>query len=108
MSRRFGLDRRETWVFLALALGAAFVLLALLGLEPNLLKPDGDSKSLGTFIQKVNDVKGPATIALGSVGFCGMLAGGGLLALGQQTGVRIMGMSAGALAGVFLGNGLIQ
>lgn len=107
MTRVLGSNRKAVWAAAAVALAAGFVLLLVLGAEPHLLKPDGEATGLEDFTSAVNDVKGPATIALASVGTLGMLVGGGLLALGQQPGVRIMGMSAGALAGVFLGNGLI-
>jgi hypothetical protein len=113
MTYRLRWDQKKTWLILALALAVVFVLLVHLGVAAQLLAPDAgkngeNEKNLKDFVDAVNKVKDPATIALGSVGFVGVLAGGGLLALGQQTGVRIMGMSAGAIGGVFLGNGLIQ
>jgi hypothetical protein len=87
---------------------AAVVAFVVVGAFPHLLEPDSaNGQGLGEFIEKVNGVKGPATIAMGSLSGVGLALGGGLMAVGQQTGARIMTMSAVAGGGVALGNGVI-
>lgn len=108
MTRALKFDRKGVLIAASVGLVVTFAVLLLLGVEPQLLKPAGDDGPLDQFTQKVETVKNPATIALGSVSVLGVLTGGALLALGQQSGVRIMAMSGGAIAGVVLGYGLIQ
>lgn len=98
----------EALLVVGVACVALLVVGVVLGAWPELLKPTASQHGgLGDFINAVNNVKGPATIAMGSLSGVGLALGGGLLALGQQTGVRVMAMSAAAGGGVLLGNGLI-
>lgn len=108
MTRRLRFDARSAGLVLVLLYAAAAVALLALGVAPDLLKPSfAKGKGLGEFIAKLESVKDPATLALGSLSGVGLVLGGGLLALGQQSGARIMALSACAFGGVLLGDGLI-
>jgi hypothetical protein len=66
----------------------------------------GGADELGSVVSTVNDIRGPATVALGSVVPLGMLVGGGMLALGNRKGIQVLASSGGAGAFVLLGNGI--
>lgn len=110
MTRRLRFDARSAGLVFVLLCAAVAVTLLALGAAPDLLRPTfaKDSKGLGEFIGKIESVKDPATIALGSLSGVGLLLGGGLLAVGQQSGARIMALAACAFGGVLLGDGLIK
>lgn len=108
MVRRIKFDARSVGLALVLLYALATVVFLALGTGPDLLTPDtAKGEGLGEFITKVNAVKGPATIAMGSLSGVGLALGGGLVAVGQQSGTRIMALAACAGAGVLLGNGVI-
>lgn len=108
MTRRLRFNARSAGLVLVLLYAAAVVALLALGVAPDLLRPSfAKGKGLGEFIGKVDSIKGPATLALGSLSGIGLVLGGGLLALGQQSGARIMALAACAFGGVLLGDGLI-
>lgn len=108
MNHRLRLDRRDVGTTLLLLYAIAVVVALALGVGPHLLQPSGGSSGgLSEFINKINSIKGPATAAMASLSGIGLLLGGCLLALGQQTGARIMALAACAGGGVLLGNGLI-
>lgn len=105
---RLNWDNAATAFVLLYAITVVALLLA--GVCPHLLKPEGGSNpggDFGKFLEAINKVKGPATAALAALSTIGLLLGGCLLALGQQTGTRIMALAACAGGGVLLGNGLI-
>lgn len=73
---------------------------------------DGDltiegKADLGEFVAKVGEVTVTASKALGALSFLGVMLGGALLAIGQQSGLKIVGLSASAGGAVLLGNGVI-
>jgi hypothetical protein len=94
------------------------VLVALLGVAglllttgwADLLMPAGgeDAQGLGDLRRAVDNVKGPATAAFGTMSGLGLLAGGAMTALGMPQGIRMMTMSGLSGGGVLLGNGLVE
>lgn len=109
MTHRLRIDARTAGTALLLY-AIAVVVLLLVGVCPHLLKPSGGSEGngeFGKFLTAIDNVKGPATMALASLSGVGLLLGGCLLAVGQQSGARIMALAACAGGGVLLGNGLI-
>jgi hypothetical protein len=67
----------------------------------------GGSSEIQPFIDAVDDVKGPATLALMTIVPVGVIVGGGMMATGSRKGVQVMAASCGAGALVLLGNGLV-
>lgn len=63
---------------------------------------------LDGFVGVVEQVKGPATVAMGSLVPLGMLVGGSMLATGNRKGMQFMVSSAGAGAAILLGNGIVK
>ncbi len=110
MINRLRFDRTTVGTALVLLYAIAVVVLLLAGVCPHLLSPGKGSEGnaeFGKFIGAIEKVQGPATLTLASLSTLGLLLGACLLALGQQTGVRIMALAACAGGGVLLGNGLI-
>jgi hypothetical protein len=72
--------------------------------------PLGGGGSPGEFAnleRAINNVKGPATALVGSVSSIGVVGGTVLIAGGNRKGIQVVGTSAGALAAVGLGQGII-
>jgi hypothetical protein len=111
------LERAITW-FAWAVLAAAVVWMAarvpghveadiLKGANPDTANAPGDGGGLKDFISAIDQIKGPATVAFASLSSVGLLAGGAMTAMGMQSGIRIMMLSALSGAGVLLGNGLV-
>jgi hypothetical protein len=110
--KRFDLRNRSGTtrkVVLLLILVVALVALFALTGWAHLLLPaaEGEGEGLKELDQKINAVKGPATVALGGVSGLGLLAGGAMAGMGMPQGIRMMTMSGLAGGGVLLGRGLI-
>jgi hypothetical protein len=101
-------ERVRQAVFIVVVAALTVALVVLVG-GIHLLEPGGPApEAIQDFTKKVDAVKTPAEFALGSISALGMLAGGGLVAIGMQQGMRMMALSAAAGLGVLLGNGLIK
>jgi hypothetical protein len=102
-------SRRAT--LMATVLFALVALAMLIGAPPDLLRPAGETKGgggLGVLVEHLKDIEGPGEAVLGSLSGLGLIAGGGMTAMGMQQGIRIM-MTAGlAGGGVILGKGLMM
>lgn len=106
---------RWRWVAVLVAATALIALLALAGWA-DLLMGSGEEGAttteegtgLGEITAAIERVRGPATLAFGSVSSLGLLAGGAMTALGMPQGMRMMTMSGFAFAGVLLGNGIVK
>jgi hypothetical protein len=61
---------------------------------------------LGDFNRAVQNVKGPASVVLGSLVPLGLLVGGGMMAVGNRKGIQVLVSTGGAGAAVLLGNGV--
>ena len=104
--------RRE--ILLALVAVAALVsVFVLLGAADLLLPSEGDGKEgltgegLTDLQNALRNIEGPATAVFGTLSFLGLVAGGGMAAMGMQQGIRIMITAGLAGGGVLLGKGLI-
>lgn len=104
---------------LALCGVAAMLALLVLGGEADIFKgvfadagndragDDPDGGKLGRFFQAIERVREPANLAMIAVVPLGLAAGGGMLAIGVQQGMRLIGAAVGAAALVLLGNGIV-
>jgi hypothetical protein len=110
-----GPRRARTYALIG-ALTLAFLLLALLNLQEHLDILQGvegtantaGENDIGKFNQAISDVQGPANVAVGAVGGLGVAAGAALVAVGSPKGLKTVGASAGAIAALLLGNGVIK
>jgi hypothetical protein len=98
---------RRTIVLLLLAVAALIAMFALIG-APHLLMPSGSGgKGLGDLEKALQKIEGPALAVFGTLSFLGLVAGGGMAAMGMQQGMRIMVTAGLAGGGILLGKGLI-
>ncbi|MDW5598891.1 hypothetical protein VSS74_31320 [Conexibacter stalactiti] len=99
---------RRPWLVVLTATAAVLALLMLAG-GAELLMPaeQGDGTALGELNAAIGRVKGPATVLIGTLSGMGLLAGGAMTAIGLPQGLRMMTMSAVAICGVLLGNGIV-
>lgn len=113
--RRADAVRRIERVALPLAMCVLVVVTVLLALAhgadiiETAVKDDNGAAGAGEldgFVAVVQDVKGPATVAFGSLVPVGLLVGGALMATGNRKGIQFIASSAGAGAMVLLGNGI--
>jgi hypothetical protein len=93
-------------VILVVALSALVAAVGLMG-APDLLMPAGKGKGLGDLQTALGKIEGPAIAVFGTLSFLGLVAGGGMAAMGMQQGIRIMVTAGLAGGGVLLGKGLI-
>jgi hypothetical protein len=108
-------QRARTYALIG-ALMLAFLLAALLSLQDHLDILQGvegtdsaaEANSLGKFNQAISTLQGPANVAVGAVGGLGVAAGAALVAVGSPKGLKTVGASAGAIAALLLGNGVIK
>jgi hypothetical protein len=95
---------------LAVMLLAALAV-ALLAADVEILKramgATDSGNDLASFVEAVDSIKGPATLALMTIVPVGVIVGGGMMATGSRKGVQVMAASCGAGALVLLGNGLV-
>jgi hypothetical protein len=115
--RSCGRATRLAFICVAVALVAVLVLVALVDLadilkgvglddgQDSVEDQDGSFESLESAI---TEIRGPATVAVGSVGGLGVAGGAAMMAFGSPKGMKIMGSSAGALAALGVGNGFIE
>jgi hypothetical protein len=105
-SRRLSVPSRRTVVILAVALLALVAVVALIG-APDLLRPAGNGKGLDALQTALAKIEGPAIAVFATLSGLGLIAGGGMAAMGMQQGIRIMVTAGLAGGGVLLGKGLI-
>jgi hypothetical protein len=103
-----GLRRSRQIALLLVALIAVVALVVLLG-APHLLEPSvkGGKGGLDALENALKKIEGPGTAVFGTLSFLGLVAGGGMAAMGMQQGIRIMLTAGLAGGGVLLGKGLI-
>lgn len=104
---RMSVPSPRTIAVLLVALLALVAVAALIG-APDLLMPStSKGKGLGDLQTALAKIEGPATAVFGTLSFLGLVAGGGMAAMGMQQGIRIMVTAGLAGGGVLLGKGLI-
>jgi hypothetical protein len=98
----------------ALCLAACALVILAAGSHPDIVQKvlnrctgQACAGDLGDTQRVINDIKGPATAIMGSLSGLGAIAGGAMMATGQQRAVGVLTMSVGSGAAVLLGNGLI-
>lgn len=104
---RVPVPSRRTVVILLVALLALVAVVALLGVPDLLMPSTSKGKGLGDLQSALGKIEGPATAVFGTLSFLGLVAGGGMAAMGMQQGIRIMVTAGLAGGGVLLGKGLI-